>query len=430
MIARIAMISEHASPLAALGGVDSGGQNVYVGQLAKHLATIGYKVDVFTRRDNDCSPEVIKSISGVRIIHIPAGPPRFVRKEDLLPHMDEFADNLSAFMAREQRPYSLVHANFWMSGLVAKTLKQGHGLPFVVTFHALGRVRRLHQPEADAFPAERPAIEEQVIADADAILAECPQDKADLIQLYNARASKIAIIPCGFDAAELWPIGKREARDALGLAKEERLVLQLGRMVPRKGVDTVVTAIACLQRRHGVAARLLVVGGESDLPDPSATPEIGRLQRLAASQGICDSVVFTGRCSRRSLRYYYGAADIFVATPWYEPFGITPVEAMACGRPVIGSAVGGIRTTVIDGETGFLVPPRDPDAVADRLFYLYSNPELMERFGQTALERAKRHFTWASVARHAARLYNRVIEAQPVERWRSARSSIRAFGIS
>src|SRR5437016_4984786 len=215
MTRRVALISEHASPLGVLGGVDSGGQNVYVGQIAKHLAQRGYEVDVFTRRDSDRLPEIAEWVSGIRIVHVPAGPAAFVRKEDMLPTMDDFIAYLRHFCKCQRETYDLVHANFWMSGLVAAELKKALGVPFVITFHALGRVRRQHQREADQFPDARFAVEDRIVAEADRLLAECPQDEEDLIRLYNADPAKITIIPCGFDPTELSPISKPLARFAL-----------------------------------------------------------------------------------------------------------------------------------------------------------------------------------------------------------------------
>src|SRR5690606_29140953 len=217
---------------------DSGGQNVYVAQLANQLAQRGYQVDVYTRRDQEELPEVVKFINRVRVIHVPAGPPRFVPKEELLPYMDEFAARMGAFMHRQRRPHDLAHANFWTSGVVALRLKERFRLPFAVTFHALGRVRRLHQGGADRFPPERAAIEERIIAAADCVIAECPQHRDDLMQLYRADPAKIRVVPCGFAGTELWPIERSLARRELGIDPQERLVLQLGRLVPRKGIDT------------------------------------------------------------------------------------------------------------------------------------------------------------------------------------------------
>lgn len=413
MSLHIAMISEHASPLAGLGGVDGGGQNVYVAQVARHLARRGHRVEVLTRRDNPDRPAVQEWLDGVRIVHVPAGPAQWRPKEQLLPYMGEF----TRYAVRRARRvgYDLVHAHFFMSALVAAEMKRLLGVPFVVTFHALGRVRRLHQAGADTFPEERLAIEDRVVAEADRIIAECPQDRDDLIQLYRADPERIRIVPCGFDPEEFGPGDKLAARAALGLSPDERLVLQLGRMVPRKGVDNVIRALPLLHRAHGQSARLVIVGGEAREPDPVSTPEIGRLRDIAASEGVADRVLFTGSRVRAELRAYYTAADVFVTTPWYEPFGITPVEAMACGTPVIGSAVGGIKSTVRDGVTGYLVPPKDPPALAERLAHLFERPALLQEFGRQALRRARSLYTWQRVSTAIEELYFAVSEEQRAE---------------
>ena len=408
MSKRVAIISDHASPLAAAGGVDSGGQNVYIAQVSRQLARMGYKVDVFTRRDSHDLPEVLEWAPRIRVVHVPAGPEAYVRKEDLLPLMGDFAGYVRDF-ARRNGGYAISHANFFMSGLACIELKRALGVPYVVTFHALGRVRRLHQGEADQFPPERLDIEDEVIAEADAVIAECPQDLADLTTLYRADPSRVRVIPCGFDKSEFWPITRTLARRTLGYRPDERILLNIGRLVPRKGVDNAIRGVARLARMHGIEAKLLVVGGNSDLPDQALTPEIGRLRQLAAAEGIEDRVIFTGRRSREFLKLYYSAADIFITTPWYEPFGITPLEAMACGTPVVGADVGGIRYSVADGETGALVPPNDPDALAARLADLYSDPARLKALGRNAIRRVHGQFTWQKVARSIAGCYEQVV---------------------
>jgi D-inositol-3-phosphate glycosyltransferase len=413
---RIALVSEHASPLAVLGGVDSGGQNVYVGQLAKHLAAIGYEVDVLTRRDNALLPDKVEWANGVQVIHVPAGPPSFVRKEELLPHMKDFTAHVLRLSKRRRRPYDLIHANFWMSGLVAADLKQALGIPFVITFHALGRVRRLHQGDADEFPDERFAVEDRVVAEADHLVAECPQDEEDLIRLYHADPNRVTIVPSGFDPTEFWPIDKALARVVLGIPPKEKVLLQLGRMVPRKGVDNVIRGFARLVRDHKLPSRLIIVGGETDEPDLETSPELARLMAVAEEEGVAGGVSFMGRAGREALKNYYSAADIFITTPWYEPFGITPVESMACGTPVVGANVGGIKFSVRDGETGYLVPPKDPEALAERLAHLYRNPKLLSVFGRQAIRRANDLFTWEKVANSMADLYESVLVGGRPER--------------
>ena len=409
---RIALISEHASPLATLGGKDCGGQNVYVGQVAKHLADSGYLVDVYTRRDDPALPIAMPWGKNVRIVHVPAGPPRAVRKEELLPYMPAFAQFMASFIAQHQLAYRLIHANFWMSGWVALELKRRLGLPFAITFHALGRVRRLHQGGSDEFPAARVAIEDDIVAAADMIIAECPQDEEDLICLYRADARRIRVVPCGFNPKEFWPIRKTVARTALGLSADTPVLLQLGRMVPRKGVDNAIRTLAVLRDRFAIHARLIVVGGESDDPDPRATPEIARLQALADELRIANAVQFIGRKRGRALRYYYSAADLFISTPWYEPFGITPLEAMACGTPVIGSNVGGIKFSVRDGETGYLVPPKDPLAAAERIAHLYRHRDLLDVFRRQAIQRANDLFTWRKVTHNLIAAFEETVGAR------------------
>jgi glycosyltransferase involved in cell wall biosynthesis len=413
---RIALISDHASPLAPPGSIDCGGQNVYVAHLARELAMAGHLVDVFTRRDALGQKQLVRWRDNIRVVNVPAGPAHHVPKEQLMPYVQEFARFTTRFatrLARQQRAgYDIVHANFFMSGMVAQHLKRALGIPFVITFHALGQVRRMAQGVADAFPPSRVRVETLLMQQADRIIAECAQDRLDMEQLYGASPARIAVAPCGFDPAELWPQDQREARSLLGLAPEKFTVLQLGRMVPRKGVDTVIQATALLRSHHGIDAELLVVGGDVHAGGRDG-PEMARLRTLAERLGILEHVRFVGQKARAELRTWYSAADVFVTTPWYEPFGITPVEAMACARPVVGSEVGGIKSTVVDGSTGFLVPSRDPQAVADRLATLQRNPMLARTMGDAGLRRAYRHYTWRSVARQVAAVYAAVLaEAQ------------------
>lgn len=398
---QIAFISEHASPLALLGGVDSGGQNVYVAETARQLSRMGFDIDIFTRWDNPALSRVVKWLPGIRVIHVKAGAVKYLPKEDLLGHMPAFRDEMIDFMLKEDRQYSLVHAHFFMSALVAADIKRILKIPFVVTFHALGMIRRLFQGSRDAFPEERVDIEKRIVKEADYIIAECPQDKTDLVKHYQAQLDKITVIPCGFSHQEFYPVGRNEARSRLGLGASDRILLQLGRMVPRKGVDNVIRALASL-RKNGCECRLVIVGGEGDADDK----ELMRLKELATTEGVKDYVIFAGKKDRDELKYYYSAADVFITTPWYEPFGITPLEAMACGVPVIGSNVGGIKYSVADGETGFLVPPSDYRAVAEKVAIILHNDKLAAKMKRNALQRVNKLFTWRNVCVQLSSLYN------------------------
>jgi len=382
---KIALISEHASPLAAQGSTDSGGQNVYVAKVARQLTRFGHTVDVFTRRDRPDLPAVVPLGPRVHLIHVPAGPEQFVPKEALLPHMAAFSDWMLDYCGPEWARYDLVHANFFMSGLAALALKREYSTPFVITFHALGQVRRLHQGLTDAFPPERLAIEAELVAEASRIIAECPQDREDLVKLYGAAPERVELVPCGFDPEELGP-GKSPLRAEMGIADDAFVVLQLGRLVPRKGIDNVIRGIAELKRSHGIPAHLLVVGGESDTPDPALTPEIGRLATIAAEEGVAGQVTFTGRQPRERLRDFYCAADVFVTTPWYEPFGITPLEAMACGCPMVTTSIGAEETGASDGEQ--MLIPADASDMAAGLLRLLRDESLRHTLVARGRERA------------------------------------------
>lgn len=413
MTEKIAFISEHASPLALLGGTDSGGQNVYVGELATQLAQQGFQIDIYTRWEDPRQPRVVDYQPGVRVIHIKAGPVAEIPKEELLVYMDAFAADMHSFIKKQAISYQLIHANFWMSGLVALMLKKSLNIPFVITFHALGHVRKHHQKELDKFPPERINIEEEIVQCADHIIAECPQDKSDLLNYYHANEEKVTVIPCGFNPMEFFPMYKELSRQLLKIDQKEKVILQLGRIVPRKGIDNVIRALALLNDTC-CPLRLIVVGGEEQREGGSDSAEMTRLKELAEKLGVAKQVTFTGRKDRSSLKYYYGAADLFVTTPWYEPFGITPLEAMACARPVIGAAVGGIKYSVLEGKTGLLVPPDNPRMLSDRINLMLSNDKLLEVMGNNGYHHVLENFTWEKVAVRMKCLYEQVLNEKQV----------------
>lgn len=416
-LTRIAFLSEHASPVALLGGEDAGGQNVYVDEVSRNLAKLGYAVDVFTRRDASDAPEIITWAPHVRIINLTAGPTTFLAKDKLWEFMPAFRNAFLDFSERNEVYYDLIHGNFWMSGWVATELQSRLTIPAVQIFHAMGKTKQRHQGSADTSPQERIAVESQIIQSVERIIAQCPSEWSELVDDYDATPEKVAVIPSAVNTDVFHPIARAEARQRIGLARDAFVVAYIGRMLPRKDVRNVVRAMALLVQRWQQAAttlppvHLLLVGGETTEPDPIATPEIGVLQQLIAELDIAEYVSFVGKRQQDTLYNYYSAGNVAVTTPWYEPFGLTPLEGMACGRPVIGSAVGGITYTIADGETGFLVPPRNPQALADRFYQLLTEPELCEQMGLAARERVEREFTWETVAKRTADLYETVLAA-------------------
>ena len=304
---RIAFLSEHASPVALLGGQDAGGQNVYVDEISHGLGRLGFLVDVFTRRDDPDAPHVRDWAPGVRVIAVPAGPVAYLPKDDLWPLMPAFQEGIERFAASDGVRYDLIHGNFWMSGWVAMRLGRRWGVPVVQIFHAMGKTKRRYQGAADTSPDDRIATELAIVREADRLIAQCPSEEAELVTDYGADPARVRVIPSAVDTETFRPVARDEARRAIGLNDDDPVVVYVGRMLPRKGIRNVVRAVAHLAADHDLHPCLLLVGGETAEPDPVATPEIGALQALAAELGIADRVIFTGKRQPELLRYYYAA---------------------------------------------------------------------------------------------------------------------------
>ena len=405
---RIALISDDASPLAAANDVDAGGQDTDLAHVAQALAEAGHAVDVLTRRDDPALPAMVTPRRGMRVLHIDAGPPRSVPKEQLLRHLPAFAEAAQRLL-RQSAPYDVLHANDFMSGWVGLALRLALGVPLVTRFHAPGLAQRRCPCATDQFAPARIGIERALAQRSDRLIAECPQDSDDLMRLYGTPPGRIATVPWGVDMHAFRPGERAAARQRLGLAPDRFLVLQLGPLMPSKGIDNVVQAMALLA--PDLDAQLLVVFGAANAPDERLTPEIVRLRTLARDNGVTQRVRFVGRRDREPMRDWYLAADVFVTTPWYEPLGTAPLEAMACGRPVIGSRLAGIQDTVVDGVTGFLVPPGDPQSLAVRLGFLQANPALAAAMGRAGAHRVRQNFSWTRVARRLAEVYGEVVPA-------------------
>ncbi|MBB6471162.1 glycosyltransferase [Sphaerisporangium rubeum] len=384
---RIAMVSEHADPLAAIGGVDAGGQNVHVAGLAVALAALGHEVTVYTRRTAPGQDVPVPLAPGAVVEHVPAGPPERLPKDDLPPHMPAFA----AWLARRwsaDRP-DVAHAHFWMSGMAALRAATWLGVPVVQTFHALGTVKRRWQGAADTSPPERLAVERDIGRRAAAVIATCADEIRELVAM-GVPPERITVVPCGVDLTLFRPDGPA-ARDG-----RAALVLSIGRLVPRKGVDTIIEALPRVPD-----ARLVVAGGEP------GDAEWLRLRSLASASGLAGRVRLIGAVPRRDVPALMRSAQVVVTVPWYEPFGMVPVEAMACGVPVIASAVGGHLDTV--SGCGVLVPPRRPRAVARALRDLLAAPERRASIAQAGLRRARARYGWPQVAARTESVYRSLI---------------------
>jgi glycosyltransferase involved in cell wall biosynthesis len=412
---KIALVSEHASPLAVLGGVDAGGQNVHVAALATALGANGHQVTVYTRKDDPALPDRVPFAEGVEVVPVEAGPLEPVSKDTLLPHMGAFADALAAAWLAD-RP-DVVHGHFWMSGLATLNaarrvdIARGGHLPVAQTFHALGVVKRRHQGLKDTSPAERSWLEPDVARRVDSVIATC-SDEAFELKALGVPSSSIAVVPCGVDTAHFTPDGPAAPRG-------ERLrIMTVSRLVRRKGVGIAIEALARLVA-EGVDAELVVVGGAGDASHLEADPEVARLQAVIDSEGVRDRVTLAGRVEHDDLPVMLRSADVVVCAPWYEPFGIVPLEAMACGIPVVASSVGGLIDTVVEDVTGVHVPPRDPQAVADAVGALLADPERRRRYGRAGRRRAVNRYSWDRVAAETSRVYAGLQVGAPVTKRRS-----------
>lgn len=393
---RIAMVSEHANPLAALGEVDAGGQNLHVSQLSAALARLGHEVTVYTRRDSRDQPERLCAPAGYEVVHVPAGPPRYVPKDELLAHMGEFSRFLGQSLS-EDRP-DVVHSHFWMSGLAAVLACRDLGIPVLHTYHALGVVKRRHQGGADTSPKQRIPIERMIGRSAAGIIATSSDEMFELVRIGVPRR-RIAIAPCGVDVEHFRPEGPRLARSL------PHRVVTVGRLVPRKGFADLIRALPSVAHTE-----VVIAGG----PEPARLrhdPEARRLLELAGTLGVADRVALTGQIDRSRMPALLRSADLVACVPWYEPFGMVPLEAMACGLPVVASAVGGLTDTVVDGVTGIHVPPRRPQALGATLRGLLADPIWRCGLGVAGRDRAVSRFSWDRIVMDVLRAYEPCVAA-------------------
>lgn len=390
---RIAMISEHASPLAHLGGVDAGGQNVHVAELSAALARRGHDVVVYTRRDDPQLPEVVETQHGYSVVHVPAGPPRVLPKDELLQYMYGFAAYLERQWVTEAP--DVAHGHFWMSGVATQRAARAHRVPTVQTFHALGLIKRLHQGSDDTSPDCRIRVEARLAREAGWVAATSTDEVFELVRMGRAR-SRTSVVPCGVDTRAFSPDGPAASRT------DRPRIVSVGRLVPRKGFETLICALPRVPD-----AELVIVGGPAHAA-LSDDAQAQHLQRLAGQLGVGDRVRLLGAVTRDEMPSLLRSADVVACTPWYEPFGIVPLEAMACGVPVVATAVGGIRDTVVDDVTGRLVPPKNPEALGAALAGLLANPQRRRAFGAAGRERARARYSWDRVAADTERVYEKV----------------------
>jgi D-inositol-3-phosphate glycosyltransferase len=410
---RIAMLSVHTCPLATLGGKETGGMNVYVRDLSRELARRGHHVDIYTRSQDATHPQINQNGlgRGVRVIHLPAGPEEPYDKNLVYNHLPEFVDGVLAQAQTDGVRYDVLHSHYWLSGVVARELRQRWGAPILHMFHTLGKMKnvvaqRLEERET----GRRIDVETEIIQFADGLIAPTPVEEEQLVQLYGADPSHIHVISPGVDTERFHPIPQAHAKERIALCPDCRLILFVGRIEPLKGIDNLLRAIALVVARRPELREQLhvpIVGGDADRIRED--DEMVRLQELREELGIVDIVTFLGARDQDTLQYYYSAAEMVVMPSDYESFGMVALEAMACGTPVIASNVGGLSFLVRHGRTGYRVPARDPKALAAKITRLLTNEGLRRRIGQRAACWAE-SYAWPRIAGRIEALYAQAID--------------------
>ena len=393
---KIAMVSEHASPLALLGKTALGGQHVHVAELSAALTRRGHRVTVYTRRDDPGLPECVEAPPGYRVVHVPAGPPEHLPKDELLQYMGPFAQFLDAQWTAD-RP-DVTHAHYWMSGIATELAARHLNLPTVQTFHVLGVVKRRHHGAQDSTPQERLRMEAMVARGATWVAAACTDEVFELMRMGRSR-SRTSVVPCGVDLDRFTPAGPAAPRGA------QHRIVSVGRFAPRKGFDIVIRTLPVMPNTEFV-----IVGGP-DRSELDSDPEARRLRKLAAELGVADRVRLYGRVARADMPAILRSADVVACTQWYEPFGIVPLEAMACAIPVVASAVGGMLDTVVHDVTGRLVPAKRPAALADAVNHLLRDAFLRRSLGAAGRDRARARYSWDRIAADTLRIYDRLLPA-------------------
>jgi D-inositol-3-phosphate glycosyltransferase len=409
----IALISEHGDPAAEIGKDAAGGQNVYVRQVGEALAKLGWQVDMFTRKSSPDDATIVQHSPHCRTIRLTAGPEKYVPRDELFQYMPEFVTAFQKFQQKEGISYPLAHTNYWMSGWIGMQLQQSQNLQLVHTYHSLGAVKFQSVSDIPAIAQTRLEIEKQILEQAQSIVATSPQELDDL-QTLVSRAGKVDVIPCGTDVSNFRPISKTEARQQLGIQAGEKVILYVGRFDKRKGIETLVRATDELRSQleqgeeiNPKNLKLLIVGGSD--PQEADGAERRRIEQIVTDLDLSANTEFVGMVGHDRLPLYYTAADVCVIPSHYEPFGLVAIEAMACGTPVVASAVGGLKFTVISEETGLLVPPQDSSKFAHAIGRILTDDIWARKIRKQASVRVQQNFSWTGVAIQLSDLYRRLL---------------------
>jgi len=416
---RVAIISVQGDPLAQLGGQETGGENVYVLEVSKCLSQMGWLVDVFTRLTRKRKKMVRNYGKNVRLIYLKAGPRYFIPKEKVFEYLPEFIGNLLTFKEENKLHYNIIHGNYYLGGWIGVQLKRILKIPLVQTFHSLGHIKyhtleRFGKENVDTEQFQnRIRIEKEIMESTDKIIATSPPEKRDILQYYDFDLeNKIEVIPCGVNLRRFRKINLENARNYIknpNFSLEDKIILYVGRLDWRKGIETLIRAFPRVVEKLSDMKdhlRLVIIGGKigkkGDIADKQ---ELRRLEGIVKELKIEDKVLFLGRRDQKQLRYYYSAADVCIIPSYYEPFGMTALEAMRCNVPVIASNIGGLSYTIKDGKTGLLFRRVRSKILANKIVKILTKEKLANKLKKNADLMVKDEFGWKKIGPAISKLY-------------------------
>lgn len=410
---RILLISDHADPLAEIGSKEAGGQNIYVRYLAKFLGRVKISVDIYTRWDRKNKKEAVNLSGNLRVIRIKAGPKRYMPRDNFSGVVDEFADNILKRIEKEKIQYDIIHTNYWYSGIIGLKIAKIIKKPLVHVYHSIGKIRfeslkKFKTQEGNnEFFKQRMIAEKEIADKADGIIATSPVEKEIIKTLFNTKEEKIKIITIGVDMKTFRPIITEKARISVKMENGGKNIIYVGRIEWRKGIGTLLFALRDITVEYPGVKLYIVGGGKSKSARKLEEVEYERIKRIANKLGLKDKVIFLGAKKQKELYKYYAASDACVVPSYYEPFGIVPIESMACGTPVVASRTGGLQYSIMDGKTGYLAEPRNYKDLAEKIKETLKNGK--DFYKSNCLERVSSEFNWEKIATQYKIYFNQLI---------------------